>query len=195
MSDSSREPILIIGAGPAGLTAAYLLASQGHRVRVVEKDGQVGGIARTVEYKGFRFDIGGHRFFTKVSAVNDLWRSMLGADFLRRPRLSRIYYGKKFFNYPLKPLNVLLGLGFWNSLLIGLSYFRSHLRPIRPETSLEAWVTNRFGRRLFRIFFKTYTEKVWGIPCDRIGAQFAAQRIKDLSLWTAVTSMLFGRFR
>jgi protoporphyrinogen oxidase len=187
-------PTLIVGAGPAGLTAAYLLASRGHFVRVVEKDRQVGGIARTAEYKGFRFDIGGHRFFTKVRAVTELWRAMLGPEFLRRPRLSRIYYNKKFFDYPLKPMNALFGLGLGNAILIGLSYLWSHLRPIRPEVSLEDWVTNRFGRRLYRIFFKTYTEKVWGIPCHTITAQWAAQRIKGLSLWTAVTSMLFGRF-
>src|SRR5437764_8723228 len=123
-------PILIVGAGPAGLTAAYQLVAQGRGVRVIEQDDRVGGIARTVEYKGFRFDIGGHRFFTKVAAVNDLWRRMLGPEFLRRPRLSRIYYGGKFFDYPLKPMNALFGLGMWNALLAALSYLWSHLHPI-----------------------------------------------------------------
>jgi protoporphyrinogen oxidase len=193
--DVSPDPVVIIGAGPAGLTAAYQLVSEGRPVRVIEQDDQVGGIARTAEYKGFRFDIGGHRFFTKVAAVNDLWRAMLGKDFLRRPRLSRIYYDGKFFDYPLKPMNALFGLGIWNAVLAGGSYFWSHLKPIRPEVSVEDWVSNRFGRRLYRIFFKTYTEKVWGIPCNTISAQWAAQRIKGLSLWTAVTSMLFGRFK
>jgi protoporphyrinogen oxidase len=195
MADSrSDAPILVIGAGPAGLTAAHQLLANGRRVHVLEQDRQVGGIARTVEYKGFRFDIGGHRFFTKVRAVNELWRSMLGDDFLRRPRLSRIYYHGKFFDYPLKPVNALFGLGVWNALLAACSYLWSHVRPIRPEVSVEDWVSNRFGRRLYRIFFKTYTEKVWGIPCHTISAQWAAQRIKGLSLWTAVTSMLFGPF-
>ena len=186
---------MIAGAGPAGLTAAYLLARRGIAVRVYEKDCQVGGLARTAEYNGFKFDIGGHRFFTKVGAVNSLWRQMLGSDFLKRPRLSRIYYAGKFFDYPLKPANALFGLGFWNAMLAGFSYVWSHVRPIRPEVSVEDWVSNRFGRRLYRIFFKTYTEKVWGIPCSSISAQWAAQRIKGLSLWTAITNALFGRFK
>src|SRR5436190_18220623 len=187
-------PVVVAGAGPAGLTAAYLLSRRGIDVRVYEKDQRVGGLAQTAEYKGFKFDIGGHRFFMKVGAVNTLWRQMLGADFLRRPRLSRIYYRGKFFDYPLKPANALFGLGFWNAMMAGLSYVWSHIRPIRPEVSVEDWVSNRFGRRLYRIFFKTYTEKVWGIPCSSISAQWAAQRIKGLSLWTAISNALFGRF-
>ena len=195
MPNQEEKPTVVAGAGPAGLTAAWMLARRGVRPLVLEQDVQVGGLARTVEYKGFRFDIGGHRFFTKVGSVQKLWRSMMGAEMLRRPRLSRIYYGGKFFDYPLKPMNALMGLGVVNSFLVFLSYLWIRVKPIRPEVSFEDWVSNRFGRRLYRIFFKTYTEKVWGIPCNRIGAQWAAQRIKGLSLFTAITSMLFKGFR
>jgi protoporphyrinogen oxidase len=193
--DTREAPAIVVGAGPAGLTAAYVLASRGVRVTVLEKDRQVGGIARTVEYKGFRFDIGGHRFFTKVRPVRELWRAMLGPDLLTRPRLSRIYYRGRFFDYPLRPLNALRGLGLVNAALVVLSYGWSQVRPIRPELSFEAWVSNRFGRRLYNIFFKTYTEKVWGLPCSEIGAQWAAQRIRGLSLRTAVLDMLLRRIR
>ena len=195
MPNQEEKPTVVAGAGPAGLTAAWMLARRGVRPLVLEQDVQVGGLARTVEYKGFRFDIGGHRFFTKVGSVQKLWRSMMGAEMLRRPRLSRIYYGGKFFDYPLKPMNALMGLGVVNSFLVFLSYLWIRVKPIRPEVSFEDWVSNRFGRRLYRIFFQTYTEKVWGIPCNRIGAQWAAQRIKGLSLFTAITSMLFKGFR
>jgi protoporphyrinogen oxidase len=186
----TEKQTVIAGGGPAGLTAAWLLARRGVLPLVLERDAQVGGLARTVEYKGFRFDIGGHRFFTKVGTVQKLWRSMLGPEMLTRPRLSRIYYGGKFFDYPLKPMNALKGLGLVNSFQVLLSYLWIQISPIRPEVSFEDWVSNRFGRRLYRIFFKTYTEKVWGIPCNKIGAQWAAQRIKGLSLFTAVTNML-----
>jgi protoporphyrinogen oxidase len=195
MRHVSALPVTIIGAGPAGLTAAYVLSTQGRPVVVLERDGQVGGIARTVEYKGFRFDIGGHRFFTKVGPINDLWHAMLGPDMLTRPRLSRIHYGGRFFDYPLRPLNALRGLGLINSGRVLLSYLWSQIHPNRPEVSFEDWVSNRFGRRLYEIFFKTYTEKVWGMPCREIGAQWASQRIKGLSLRTALTDMLFRRYR
>src|SRR5438093_274695 len=167
MPDPRHGPTVIVGAGPAGLTAAYLLVTRGHDVHVLEQDRQVGGLARTAEYKGFRFDIGGHRFFTKVAAVNELWHRVLGESFLRRPRLSRIYYRGKFFDYPLKPMNALFGLGMWNAGLAAVSYFWSHIRPIRPELSVEDWVSNRFGRRLYRIFFKTYKKRCGEFPVTR----------------------------
>lgn len=182
--------VIIIGAGPAGLTAAYELAKLDDNPIVVEKGDKVGGIARTEDYKGYYFDMGGHRFFTKVEEVNRKWREVLGDKFLRRPRLSRIYYNRKFFDYPLKPMNALLGLGLRQSILIALSYIRWRLRPYPEEETFEQWVTNRFGRRLFRIFFKAYTEKVWGISCSELKAEWAAQRIKDLSLKTLLLSMI-----
>ena len=183
-------PVVIVGAGPAGLTAALELVRAGVPVVVVEADARVGGLSQTLDYKGFRFDVGGHRFFTKIPAVRELWRSMLGADFLRRPRLSRILYDGRFFHYPLKPTNALLNLGVLRSLGILASYLWIKLRPIRPEVSFEDWVSNRFGRQLYRIFFGTYTEKVWGLPGSAIGARWATQRIQDFSLWTAIVRML-----
>jgi protoporphyrinogen oxidase len=187
-ADGGAE-VVVIGAGPAGLTAAYELTKLNARPIVVEKGSLVGGLARTERYKGYHFDLGGHRFFTKSEEVQKLWHEILGDDFLKRPRLSRIYYNGSFFFYPLKPLNALLGLGPWQSLLVVLSYVRWQLFPCRREDTFEQWVTNRFGRRLFLTFFKTYTEKVWGISCSELKAEWAAQRIKDLSLKTALLSM------
>jgi protoporphyrinogen oxidase len=179
------------GAGPAGLTAAYLLAKGGTRVTVLEADDVVGGIARTVEYRGYRFDIGGHRFFTKIAAVEALWRELLGDEFIKVPRLSRIHYRGRYFDYPLKAANALRGLGLVDTLLVLASYVRAQLWPRKVEDTFEQWVSNRFGRRLYEIFFKTYTEKVWGIPCSEIRAEWAAQRIQGLSLakaiWSATT--------
>jgi protoporphyrinogen oxidase len=152
----------------------------------------VGGISRTVNYQGYRFDIGGHRFFSKVSLINELWREILGEEFLLRPRISRIYYNQHFFDYPLKPMNALAGLGPLESFLIGLSYVKAKFFHIHDEKTFEQWVSNRFGYRLYNIFFKTYTEKVWGIPCSEISADWAAQRIKNLSLKQAVRNALFG---
>ena len=186
---------VIIGAGPAGLTAAYELTRHGERPLVLEADRQVGGLSRTVEKHGFRFDIGGHRFFSKVPIVNDLWREILGDELLSCSRLSRIYYRDRFFDYPLKPLNALAGLGPVEVLLVTASYTKARLFPEQSEVSFEQWVSNRFGRRLFEIFFKTYTEKVWGMPCSEISADWAAQRIKNLSLAEAARNALTGSGR
>jgi protoporphyrinogen oxidase len=182
--------VVIIGAGPAGLTAAYELSKAGIKSTVVEKDFVVGGLARTVNYRGYRFDIGGHRFFTKVRAVESLWNEVLGEDFLNRKRLSRIYYNNRYFYYPFRMSNAVLGLGIWNSLLVACSYLKSQLFPELPENTFDKWVSNRFGKRLYELFFKTYTEKVWGIPCTEISAEWASQRIKGLSLLRALKSAL-----
>ena len=189
----NNKKVVIIGAGPAGLTAAYQLCKEKVKSVILEKDDVVGGISRTVNYKGYLFDIGGHRFFTKVKVVDEMWREVLGEEkFLRRSRLSRIYYNKKFFNYPLKATNALLGLGIMNSFLMLGSYAKAQVFPIKQEKSFEDWICNRFGRRLFNIFFKTYTEKVWGIPCNEISADWAAQRIKGLSLISTIKNALLS---
>ncbi len=179
--------VAIIGAGPAGLTAAYLLGKAGYSVTVIERDPTyVGGISRTVEHDGFRFDIGGHRFFSKSQAVVDLWNEILPDDFIERPRMSRIYYEGKFYSYPLRAFEALGNLGLWRSTLCMASYAMAKLRPNRDVRSFEDWVVNQFGHKLYSIFFKTYTEKVWGMPCDTMSADWAAQRIKGLSLGGAV---------
>jgi protoporphyrinogen oxidase len=186
------EPVVIIGAGPAGLTAAYELTKHGLRPIVLEKADKVGGLARTETYKGYRFDIGGHRFYTKIPEIQQIWEEMLEEEFIKVSRLSRIYYRGRFFNYPLNFLNALINLGLIESLLIFLSYLKAKLWPSREEETFEQWVQNRFGERLYRTFFKTYTEKIWGIPCSTIQAEWAAQRIKDLSLMTALANLFFG---
>lgn len=178
---------VIVGAGPAGLTAAYSLMERGESAIVFESDSVVGGIARTVERDGWRFDIGGHRFFTKVAAVEQLWFEMLPhEDWLRRPRSSHILYDGKFFEYPLRALDVLRNLGVRETMLCLGSYARCRISPPKDQTHFEGWVTARFGRRLYDKFFRSYTEKVWGIPGSSIRADWAAQRIKSLSLWEAV---------
>jgi len=183
--------LAIIGGGPAGLTAAWEACKAGLRPLVLEKSGHMGGIARTVDYRGYRVDIGGHRFFTKVKRVDDLWNEILGDELLWRPRMSRIYYKERFFAYPLKPLDAFLKLGPINSLACVGSLGLARLRPIKDETTFDAWVINRFGRRLFETFFKSYTEKVWGVPCSEIKAEWAAQRIKTLSLTGAILNAFF----
>jgi len=186
--------VAIIGGGPAGLTAAYELQkhSKAYHPVVFEESNQVGGISRTEMYKGYRYDIGGHRFFTKVKSVEALWKEVLPNDFLQRPRMSRIYYRSKYYDYPLKPLNALLNMGPYESMRIMLSYAKWKVRPSREEVTFEQWVTNRFGGRLFWHFFKSYTEKVWGIPCNEIRADWAAQRIKNLSLRKAIWNAFSG---
>ncbi len=189
---SPSDEVVIVGAGPAGLTAAYELVKHGYRVVVVEKDPHyVGGLARTVQYKGFRFDIGGHRFFSKNQEIEQLWEEICGDDFIRRDRISRILYRGTLFDYPLRARNVLGGLGLLESSACILNYLWHVAFPIRPERSFEDWVVNRFGRRLYEIFFRTYTEKVWGVPCSQISPDWAAQRIKGLSLKEAVLSAFF----
>jgi protoporphyrinogen oxidase len=181
------KQVVIIGAGPAGLTAGYLLAKREVPVTVLEADPEyVGGLSRTVNYKGFCFDIGGHRFFSKAQQIEDLWSELLPNDMLERPRVSRILYRGQLYSYPLKPIETLAKLGIVESARCFLSYLKARLRPIRNPRSFEDWVTNQFGSRLFEIFFKTYTEKVWGMSCKEISADWAAQRIRGLSLWSAV---------
>jgi len=180
-----------MGAGPAGLTAAYELLKRDVPVTVVEKDPvQVGGLARTVEHKGYRFDIGGHRFFSKNDEVEELWTEILGDDLLTRGRLSRIYYRGRFFAYPIQAFNALWNLGPVEAILCLTSYARAKLRPIKNPRTLEDWVRNQFGWRLYTIFFKTYTEKVWGISTRELSADWAAQRIKSLDLWVVIRSAL-----
>jgi protoporphyrinogen oxidase len=185
---------VIVGAGPAGLTAAYELSKQHAPVVVLESDPEyVGGISRTVNYKGFRFDIGGHRFFSKSREVEDFWTEIAGEDMLHRPRSSRIYYRGQFYTYPLKPFEALSKLGLIESTLCMFSFMRARLNPTRDPKTFEDWVTNQFGKRLFRIFFKTYTEKVWGMSCREISADWAAQRIKGLSVGSALKHALFSK--
>ncbi|PYL63351.1 MAG: FAD-dependent oxidoreductase [Verrucomicrobia bacterium] len=186
-----KTKVAIIGAGPAGLTAGYLLSKEDVDVVVLEADPiYVGGISRTVTYNGFHFDIGGHRFFSKSKAVEDLWTEILPNDMMVRARSSRIFYGGKFFSYPLKPFEALLKLGVIRSTFCVLSWLKARLFPVRNPRNFEEWVSNQFGKRLFNTFFKSYTEKVWGMSCKEISADWAAQRIKGLSLGSAIKNAL-----
>lgn len=193
MSDSFQTAI-IIGGGPAGLTAAYELQKNSDLIRpiVFEAGRIVGGISRTESHNGYRFDIGGHRFFTKVPEVEAMWHEVLGDDFITRPRLSRIYYRDKFYAYPLKIFNALGNIGPYEASRIMLSYIKWKIRPSKREDNFEEWVINRFGGRLYMHFFRSYTEKVWGINPRNIQADWAAQRIKNLSLPKAVWNALTG---
>ncbi|HEX6347894.1 MAG TPA: NAD(P)-binding protein, partial [Candidatus Dormibacteraeota bacterium] len=183
----TSKHVVVIGAGPAGLTAAYELSKHEIPSTVLEADPDyVGGIARTVEHHGYRFDIGGHRFFSKNQEVEDLWTEVLGDEMLTRGRLSRIYYRGKYFDYPLKAFNALRNLGVLETFRCMSSYAWARLRPVKNPRTLDDWVSNQFGRRLFNIFFKTYTEKVWGIPTTELSADWAAQRIKGLNMVEAI---------
>lgn len=198
MNNTELRPkrVAIIGAGPAGLTAAYNLLKKSNEteVTVLEADPKyVGGISRTVEYKGFRFDIGGHRFFSKSKEVEDFWTEILPDDMLDRPRSSRIFYRGKFFSYPLKAAEALFKLGVFESILCMLSYAKAQVMPVNDPKNFEDWVSNKFGKRLFSIFFKTYTEKVWGMNCKDISADWAAQRIKGLSLASAIKNAILPK--
>jgi len=192
-SDITPErPVVALGGGPAGLTAGYLLAKQGKPVIVLESTDQVGGIARTEVRDGYRFDLGGHRFFTKSKEVDDLWHEIMKEEFLRRPRQSRIYWNDKFLDYPLQGMDVIKKLGPVELTRCGVSYLWAAVKPKGQEDTFEAWVSNRFGKRLYQHFFKTYSEKLWGVPCTEIRSEFAAQRIKGLSFFAAAKAAFLG---
>jgi protoporphyrinogen oxidase len=192
MVKDSTQTTLVLGGGPAGLTAGYLLGRRDRDVLVLEAEDQVGGLAKTVERDGYRFDLGGHRFFTKALEVDNLWHEVLGDEFLRRPRMSRIYWNKKYLDYPLRGPDVIKKLGPVELARCMGSYLAAAVRPKGMEDSLEQWVTNRFGRRLFELFFQSYHEKVWGVPASEIRAEWAAQRIKGLSFFSAAKAAFFG---
>ena len=194
MSDNpeTTQTMLVLGGGPAGLTAGYLLGKAGQNVVVVEAEGQVGGLAKTVERDGYRFDLGGHRFFTKSVEVDTLWHEILGDEFLLRPRMSRIYWNSRYLDYPLRGPDVIRKLGPLELTRCMGSYVHTAMRRNKSDETFEDWVSNRFGRRLFELFFKSYTEKLWGVPTTEIRAEWAAQRIKGLSFFSAARAAFFG---
>src|SRR6188472_3255873 len=192
MATKHPQSTLVLGGGPAGLTAGYLLTRAGRDVVVLEAEDQVGGLAKTVEVDGYRFDLGGHRFFTKSVEVDTLWHEVLGEEFLLRPRMSRIFWNNRYLDYPLRGPDVIKKLGPLEVIRCMASYLRAAARRNKVDNSLEDWVSNRFGRRLFELFFKTYNEKVWGVPASEIRAEWAAQRIKGLSFFSAAKAAFFG---
>src|SRR5258708_1555401 len=184
--------VLVLGGGAVGLSGACLRAEAGRPVIVVEAEDQVGGLAKTVEIDGFRFDLGGHRFFTKAIEVDMLWHEILGEEFLLRPRMSRIYWNNRYLDYPLRGPDVIRKLGPVELTRCLASYLKASLTPKGKEESFEQWVSNRFGKRLYELFFKSYTEKLWGVPTTEIRAEWAAQRIKGLSFFSAAKAAFFG---
>jgi len=192
MKQETSAPIYILGAGPAGLAAAYILTQLGKSIVVVERDNRVGGLAKSIEYQGFILDYGPHRFYTKLAPVLKLWNEVLGNEQVTVNRLTRIYYGGKYFSYPLKAVEALFALGLIESTRIISSYVTARLFPNRHPQNFSEWVTTKFGKRLFQIFFEGYTEKLWGISCTEISADWAAQRIKGLSLLKAIQNAILG---
>jgi protoporphyrinogen oxidase len=196
METRSEFDVAIVGAGPAGLTAGYELARNGLQIVVLEQDPQyVGGLARTVQYKGFRFDIGGHRFFSRNQEIESLWTEWMGERMRVRARLSRIHYQGRFFKYPLEPFNAFRQLGPVETISCLLSYMAASRPAAEPVRSFEDWVVRAFGRRLYETFFRSYTEKVWGVPCAEISADWAAQRIRGLSLGSLMLGLVPGKTR
>src|ERR1700712_4389445 len=193
VAGDESKPFVVIGGGPAGLSAGYLIPKAGHKVIVLEVDEQVGGIAKTVvDPEGYRFDLGGHRFFTKNKEVDDLWLEIMGDEFLMRPRMSRIFWRGKYLDYPLEGTDVIKKLGPVELVRCGISYMWAAVKPKGKEETFEDWVSNRFGKRLFNHFFKSYTEKVWGVSTKELRADWAAQRIKNLNFFSAAKAAFFG---
>ena len=185
-----KNNILIIGAGPAGLTCGYQISkSKKYNCKIVEITNEVGGMARSINIFDRIVDIGPHRFFSNDTRINKLWLEVIGDEYKMVNRLTRIYYKKKFFNYPLKPFNALFNLGVITSVLCFFSYLKYLIFPKKDTSYFSNWITNRFGFRLYSIFFKSYTHKLWGISPDKLSSEFAKQRIKDFSLGEAIKQL------